>query len=54
MSKTMIEKEKFRAIVKKTYCEVNKQNKEGTTKSATISQIAKRVEEVLKDGNKKY
>ena len=51
MSKTVIEKEKLKFIVQGSYKELRKKDKTGSTKQATVNEIVKMIERVLKDDN---
>ena len=51
MSKTVIDKDKMKIIIQKTYKEIRIKEKSNATKGTTISNIVKMVEETLKDGN---
>ena len=49
MSKTIIEKEKFKKIVQGSYKQLRIKDREGKTRSATISAIARMIKKELKD-----
>ena len=51
MSKTVIESEKFKAIVRGSYNELVKKEKTGSTKQSTVNEIIKLIERTLKNGN---
>lgn len=49
MSKTLIEKEKFKAIVQKSYKQFKIKERESKTRSATITEIVRMIKKELKE-----